>query len=144
MISELIGTIFMINPGTGGRGKSAPYSTVHYRIPSPIKPTVERLANAYRALLTGERNWTECERLLKRVNAAVGDSSSNGKVSQFDQELVELKSQLAIAQEQVNQLKAEREQTLSILVPAMKNVKANAAGKLIKAVREAFPNLPKE
>lgn len=32
----------------GGRGKKAPYQTTHYRIPEPIKPLVELLAEQYR------------------------------------------------------------------------------------------------
>ena len=40
-----------INHGFRGRGKVAPYITTHYRIPLPIKPTVEILANKYRELV---------------------------------------------------------------------------------------------
>jgi hypothetical protein len=36
----------------GGRGKKAPYKTEHYRIPVPIKPLVQVLANQYRELMT--------------------------------------------------------------------------------------------
>lgn len=36
----------------GGRGKKAPYKTEHYRIPAPIKPLVQALANQYRELVT--------------------------------------------------------------------------------------------
>ncbi len=35
----------------GGRGKKAPYKTEHYRIPAPIKPLVQALANEYRELI---------------------------------------------------------------------------------------------
>ena len=34
----------------GGRGKKAPYETVHYRIPKPLKSTVQKLSNTYRNL----------------------------------------------------------------------------------------------
>jgi hypothetical protein len=36
----------------GGRGKKAPYKTEHYRIPAPIKPLVQALANQYRDLIS--------------------------------------------------------------------------------------------
>jgi hypothetical protein len=36
----------------GGRGKKAPYKTEHYRIPAPIKPLVQALANQYRELVS--------------------------------------------------------------------------------------------
>ena len=34
----------------GGRGKKAPYKTVYYRIPKPLKSTVQKLSNAYKNL----------------------------------------------------------------------------------------------
>lgn len=34
-----------------GRGKTAPYKTCHYRIPVPLKPVIELLANSYRQLV---------------------------------------------------------------------------------------------
>ena len=41
----------MANFTKGGRGKKAPYETVHYRIPKPLKLTIQKLANAYKNLL---------------------------------------------------------------------------------------------
>ena len=41
----------MANFTKGGRGKKAPYETVHYRIPKPLKSTIQKLANAYKSLL---------------------------------------------------------------------------------------------
>lgn len=35
----------------GGRGKIAPYTTTHYRIPIAIKPHVQELANEYKRLV---------------------------------------------------------------------------------------------
>ena len=40
----------MNNFTKGGRGKKAPYETVHYRIPKPIKSTVQKLSNTYKNL----------------------------------------------------------------------------------------------
>jgi hypothetical protein len=39
----------------GGRGKKAPYKTEHYRIPAPIKPLVQALANQYRELISADK-----------------------------------------------------------------------------------------
>ncbi len=36
----------------GSRGKKAPYETVHYRIPKPLKSTIQKLSNTYRNLLS--------------------------------------------------------------------------------------------
>lgn len=127
----------MSNPGKGGRGKSAPYQTVHYRIPEPIKPTVERLAAAYRILVVdGDRSGAH-NQLLEQVDSTITGSTQASDHS----ELNELHLQLAAAQDQINQLKAEREQALNVIASAMENIKANAAGKLIKAVKQVFPEL---
>ena len=40
----------MNNFTKGGRGKKAPYETVHYRIPKPLKSTVQKLSNTYKSL----------------------------------------------------------------------------------------------
>jgi hypothetical protein len=50
----------------GGRGKKAPYSTTHFRIPEPIKPVVEQLAIAYREALDDDP-----DELLRRVQSAI-------------------------------------------------------------------------
>lgn len=127
----------MTNPGKGGRGKTAPYQTVHYRIPEPIKPTVEKLAAAYRVLVVEGNLSGACEQLLKQVDGSITGASGPSNYS----ELEELHSQLAAAQEQIKQLKTERERVLNTLAPAMDGIKANAAGKLIKAIKQVFPEL---
>lgn len=35
----------------GGRGKKAPYDSMHYRIPMPLKPAIESIASRYRDLV---------------------------------------------------------------------------------------------
>jgi len=127
----------MTNPGKGGRGKAAPYQTVHYRIPEPIKPTVERLAAAYRILVVDGSLSGAHEQLLKKVDDTITGATESSSYS----ELEELHSKLAVAQEQIDQLRAERERVLNTLAPAMEGIKANAAGKLIKVVKQAFPEL---
>jgi hypothetical protein len=52
----------------GGRGKKAPYKTEHYRIPVPIKPLVQVLANQYRELMAekkAEVTFTNLVELIK-------------------------------------------------------------------------------
>lgn len=132
----------MSNPGTGGRGKLAPYTTVHYRIPKPIKETVERLAGAYRTLLV-DRSWDSCDELLRQVNSAIADAVDFDKqqVVEQNEELENLQKQLNLANEQIRQLQLEKEKVASILVPAFKSAKPNSAGKLLKIIKELFPEV---
>ncbi len=58
----------MSDPSRGGRGKKAPYSTTHYRIPDPIKPVVEMLANAYKRLTANDQ---DTQLLLTKVEDAI-------------------------------------------------------------------------
>lgn len=37
---------------SGGRGKKAPYESMHYRIPMPLKPAIENIASRYRDLIS--------------------------------------------------------------------------------------------
>lgn len=54
----------------GGRGKRAPYETVMYRIPAPIKPVVELIGHTYRLLVDGVAD-PKGEQLIRRVEDAV-------------------------------------------------------------------------
>lgn len=54
----------------GGRGKRAPYKTVMYRIPAPIKPVVEMMGHTYRLLVDGSADPTG-ENLISRVKQAI-------------------------------------------------------------------------
>lgn len=54
----------------GGRGKRAPYQTVMYRIPAPIKSAVEMMGHAYRLLVDGVAD-PNGEQLIKRVEDAI-------------------------------------------------------------------------
>jgi hypothetical protein len=54
----------------GGRGKRAPYETVMYRIPLPIKPVVELIGHTYRLLVDGVAD-PNGEQLIRRVEDAV-------------------------------------------------------------------------
>jgi hypothetical protein len=55
----------------GGRGKLAPYETVHYRIPKPIYSLVMEFANNYRKLLAIGQH----ESYLKSVESAIFDNA---------------------------------------------------------------------
>ncbi len=127
----------MSSPSRGGRGKKAPYTTIHYRIPEPIKPTVERFATAYKIVVNQENSGDKARTLINSVDdtlVAVLDSSNAT-------ELEDLKLQLSAAQKQIEKLTLEREKSASILHPALK-FPANNASKIKAAIREAFPELP--
>lgn len=107
----------------GGRGKKAPYQTVHYRIPQPIKLTVEALAEQYRELVTAE-STVEAEEMLERVHSSItGDVPNENKPgTKFNE--------------------ADLEQIVSVLQEAL-TLKANAGGKIKDRIREALKLLEK-
>lgn len=107
----------------GGRGKKAPYETIHYRIPQPIKPTVEILAKHYRELVASESS-AESDQLLKRVqNSIVSESVNEEKHgTKFNRD--------------------DLEQVITLLQDGLK-LKANAGGKIKERIREALELLEK-
>ncbi len=102
----------------GGRGKKAPYQTVHYRIPQPIKPVVESLAEHYRELVAAE-STAEVEEMLERVQSSIVGSTPNENKpgTKFNE--------------------ANLEQIVSVLQEAL-TLKANAGGKIKDRIREAL------
>lgn len=124
--------MFMSNPGKGGRGKAAPYSTVHYRIPEPIKPTVERLAAAYRIMVADRGMLKAHIQLVESVDNVISQSTGLEMNST---------SKVEILQDRINQLEGERERAISILVPALEASRTNNASKLIRDVKSIFPEL---
>ena len=50
VLVKLLTGLKMTDFTKGGRGKKAPYETVHYRIPKPLKSTIQKLSNTYRNL----------------------------------------------------------------------------------------------
>lgn len=134
-----------MNNFRGGRGKKAPYESVMYRIPLPIKPVVEALANSYR-LLVDNVSETNSENLLKRVTDTIIESSypSGNNPHNNNQELDELKAEIEILkkiQEQDRELWAAKMHKLSLAVNILKeslNLKANAGGKNKNSIREAL------
>ena len=65
----------MTSISKGGRGKRAPYTTTHYRIPEPIKPIVEQLADAYRLLVDKASFEPHASQLLSNVQTAIANST---------------------------------------------------------------------
>lgn len=96
----------------GGRGKKAPYETVMYRIPSPVKSVVEMLAQQYRQLLDGIVDPTG-EGLIRRVEDAIADPSHLGHESRsrHEQESAavtdKLRLQLAAMEEENASLRSQ-------------------------------------
>lgn len=134
----------MSNPGKGGRGKSAPYLTTHYRIPEPIKPVVERLAGAYR-ILAGSKNWSSCNSLLERVDAAIADTNQDDRhqFNIYEAIIEKQQTDLTTIQKQLDELKSEKERVVNILVPSLE-LKPQQGRKIQDAIKLAFPELKKE
>jgi hypothetical protein len=101
----------MSSPGKGGRGKEAPYSTTHYRIPKPIKASVERFAAAYR-ILSFDGDSEGCRNLIKSVDDATAS------LGEAEDEIKRLKLELALAKTRIEVLENERELIITNLVPA--------------------------
>ncbi len=119
----------MVNPGVGGRGKRAPYETVHYRIPKPVKPVVERLSQAYRQLVVGEIHSGD-QQLLRRVEDAINSGCPGGL-------LEELRGQVLLLHTELDKVKASRQQALQILNMALK-LKPNAGGAIKREIEKAL------
>jgi cell shape-determining protein MreC len=117
----------------GGRGKVAPYTSTHCRIPEPIKSTVQSLAAAYRSLIEAD-DLNACENLLKSTNEAISN------LGEVEQEINQLKADLAAANNRVELLKAERENMINTLKPTLE-MKSRDGVKMKELIREAFPEL---
>lgn len=123
----------MSSSSKGGRGKKAPYNTVHYRIPEPIKASVERFAFAYRNLIFTD-DLEGCNSLVK----AVDDATAN--LGEAEQEIERLKLELALAKTRIAVLEDERENTITNLLPAL-SLGARDGVKLKKAIAIAIPEI---
>ena len=121
--------------GKGGRGHKAPYSTIHYRIPTLIKPTVERLAYKFKEVVYDHLG---VENLLERVNQAI-DNNNDGNQEKTNK----LLEQLEYFQSEVVKLKEEKEIAFKVLKEALA-VRGNKAGEIKSLIRKAYPDLEKE
>jgi hypothetical protein len=123
----------MSNPGKGGRGKVAPYATTHYRIPEPIKLTVERFASMYR-ILVGAEDLEASENLIKSVNNAISN------LGETEQELNLLKAVLAEAKNKIEKLESEKEFAINNLLPAF-SLLSREGVKMREMIATAIPEI---
>lgn len=123
----------MSSPGKGGRGKVAPYKTTHYRIPEPIKESVERFAMAYR-ILSFDGDSQGCRNLIKSVD----DATAN--LGEAEDEIRRLKLELALVNTKVEVLENERESAITNLLPAY-SLTARDGAKMKTAIATVFPEV---
>lgn len=110
----------MTNPGKGGRGKNAPYDTVHYRIPESIKPVVERFAACYRILI-GSGVKEDCDRLLQNVDSAITNTLEGEKhqVTIHEAIIEKLQNDLLTMQIELDKLQQERVEVIENLTSTL-------------------------
>lgn len=103
----------MNNPGRGGRGKRAPYETMMCRVPQPLKPTVEAMANRYRELVTNFQDPYDPD-LVAAVISAIAPEAPGAPPGQPDLEKLtdtekfsQLQNQVTELQKQVKNLEAK-------------------------------------
>jgi hypothetical protein len=125
----------MSSPGKGGRGKKAPYSTIHYRIPEPIKASVERFAAAYR-ILSFDDDSEGCRNLIKSVDDATAS------LGEAEDKIRRLKLELALDKTRIEVLENERELVITNLIPAY-GLGSREGVKMREAIAIAIPEVKK-
>lgn len=123
----------MSSPGKGGRGKQAPYSTTHCRVPEPIKATVERFAIAYR-ILSFDGDSEGCRNLIKSVEDATAS------LGEAEEEIKRLKLELALTKTKVKVLENERESAITNLLTGY-SLGSREGVKIKAAIAIAFPEV---
>ncbi len=123
----------MNSKSKGGRGLKAPYATTHYRIPEPIKTSVERFAAAYRILAFSD-NLEGCENLIKSVDNATAN------LGEVEEEIKRLKLELALTKTRVEVLENERESAIRNLVTAY-SLGSRDGVKMKAEIAIAFPEI---
>lgn len=111
----------MSNPGRGGRGKKADYLTTHYRIPVNIKPTVQRLATAYKIMFGSVGELATHNLLIKSVDDVISQSTGLDNKSP---------SEIEILQQRISQLETENSR--------LKQSERDALNQLCECHSEAF------
>ncbi len=123
----------MSNPGKGGRGKVAPYSTTHYRIPEPLKATVERLTSAYR-ILVGSNDAEACKRFVNSVDNAITN------LGESQQNIKELEAELIAAKKEIKALKIKTIKVTAKLETALQ-LKSREGTKMKEIIKESINDL---
>lgn len=123
----------MSNPGKGGRGKIAPYSTTHYRIPEPLKATVERLTSAYR-ILVGSENLEACKKFVDCVDNAITN------LGESQQNIKQLEAELVAARKEIETLKIKNIEVTKKLETAL-HLKSREGTKMKEIISESIDSL---
>jgi hypothetical protein len=89
----------MTDISKGGRGKRAPYTTEHYRIPTPLKAVINEICNNYRELV---QNYYD------PYDSQLIDSAVKGTSPQ-DSLILDLDTRLATANKTIEELREENE-----------------------------------
>ena len=84
----------MANFTKGGRGKKAPYETVHYRIPKPLKSTVQKLTNAYKNLLGTKYSDELIVNVEEVINITGSEADNSTELTKVGTRYSELKQQV--------------------------------------------------
>jgi len=139
------------NPAAGGRGKRAPYNTIHYRIPHAIKSSVEKISKAYKALVSDYDNPYD-QRLIEEAEGAISIS----EVLQIEALLVELamvkeqnleiSNRLAAAEESAGNLDLSNEEKklLDRILRQSLKLKANSEEETKQHIREVITKVNRE
>ncbi len=123
----------MFNPGKGGRGKVAPYSTTHCRIPEPLKSTVERLTSAYK-ILVGSEDLEGCKQLISSVDDAITN------LGEAPQNIKKLEDELIAAKKEIKVLKTTTIKVIAKLETALQ-LKSREGTKMKEIISESIENL---
>ena len=85
----------------GGRGKKAPYETIHYRIPKPLKSTIQKLSNAYKSLLNTKYSDELIVNVEEVINLTGYEGDNDTKLTKTGTKYSELKQQVQNWQEAI-------------------------------------------
>ena len=84
-----------------GRGKKAPYETVHYRIPKPLKSTIQKLTSAYKNLLDTKYSDELIVNVEEVINLTGSEGDNGTEVTKVGTRYSELKQQVQNWQEAI-------------------------------------------
>jgi hypothetical protein len=117
-----------------GRGQKAPYGTTHYRIPKPIKPMVERIAEEYKDCVF---SGGDEEEYLKKLSQSLEGKEPAQDVEELKREIAQLKQTLKAVREHSDEIELEGLRAATILKEALK-LKPQAGGAIKQEIRKAL------